>query len=221
MTTYTALTDAVGGSLALSALVGTLPLITFFVMLLAVKARAHVSGLTALAVALAVAVLAFGMPWNLALLSATAPEQEGQTFWAESAREVLEGEAQLHRDWLGGNDITVTTPSPVTLGYTNFLVASCAVEPYVVGVAAVLPCFWLYAEIGMELARSNSPGHPYHAWLSTYGGEDFNAGARLAIEHTERALAAASPAQREQAMTAYLHACVYEREFFAQADRAW
>ncbi|NLP39640.1 MAG: L-lactate permease, partial [Corynebacterium pollutisoli] len=71
MTTYTALTDAVGGSLALSALVGTLPLITFFVMLLAVKARAHVSGLTALAVALAVAVLAFGMPWNLALLSAT------------------------------------------------------------------------------------------------------------------------------------------------------
>jgi len=157
----------------------------------------------------------------LALLSATAPEQEGQTFWAESAREVLEGEAQLHRDWLGGNDITVTTPSPVTLGYTNFLVASCAVEPYVVGAAAVLPCFWLYAEIGMELAKSNTPEHPYHAWLSTYGGEDFNTGARLAIEHTERALAAASPAQREQAMTAYLNACIYEREFFAQADRAW
>ncbi|MDO5512424.1 L-lactate permease [Corynebacterium sp.] len=71
MTTYTALTDAVGGNLALSALVGTLPLITFFVMLLAVKARAHVSGLTSLAVALIVAVAAFGMPADLALLSAT------------------------------------------------------------------------------------------------------------------------------------------------------
>lgn len=71
VTTYTALTDAVGGNLALSALVGALPLITFFVMLLAVKARAHVSGLTALAMAVLVAVLGFGMPWDLALLSAS------------------------------------------------------------------------------------------------------------------------------------------------------
>ena len=157
----------------------------------------------------------------LALLAATAPDQDGQTFWAESARGVLEGEAQLHRDWLGGNDIAVTTPSPVTLAYTSFLVAAAAVEPYVVGAAAVLPCYWLYAEIGTELAAANTQDHPYHAWLSTYGGEEFNAGARAAIEHTERALAAASPEQRERAMTAYLHACLHEREFFAQADRAW
>lgn len=70
MNTYTALTDAVGGSLALTALVGTLPLLTFFAMLLLVKAKAHVAGLASLAVALIVAILAFGMPWNLALLSA-------------------------------------------------------------------------------------------------------------------------------------------------------
>lgn len=157
----------------------------------------------------------------LALLSSRAPGQADQIFWAESAREVLEGEAQLHRDWLGGHDLEVTSPSPVTLAYTNFLVASVVVEPYVVGAAAVLPCFWLYAEIGMELARANTPGHPYHAWLSTYGSEEFNAGARAAIERTEAALAAASEEEREQALTAYLRACVYEREFFAQADRAW
>lgn len=71
MNTYTALTDAVGGSLALSALVGTLPLITFFAMLLVVKVAAHVAGLTSLAVALAVAIFAFGMPWDLAFLSAS------------------------------------------------------------------------------------------------------------------------------------------------------
>lgn len=71
MNTYTALTDAVGGSLALTALVGTLPLITFFAMLLVVKAKAYVAGLASLAVALLVAIFAFGMPWNLALLSAS------------------------------------------------------------------------------------------------------------------------------------------------------
>lgn len=71
MNTYTALTDAVGGSLALSALVGTLPLLTFFAMLLLAKVAAHVAGLTSLAVALLVAIFAYGMPWDLAFLSAS------------------------------------------------------------------------------------------------------------------------------------------------------
>ncbi len=157
----------------------------------------------------------------LALLSSCAPDPEGQIGWAESAREVLEGEAQLHRDWLGANGITVTAPSPITLAYTNFLVASCAVETYAVGASAVLPCFWLYAEIGVELMSDNYDGHPYRTWLDTYGGEEFTAGAHAAIERTERALAAASEEEREQAMAAYLNACIYEREFFAQADRTW
>lgn len=68
--TYTAVTDAVGGSLALSALVSALPLLAFFIMLLGLKARAHVAGLVSLAVALLVAVLGFHMPTDLALMSA-------------------------------------------------------------------------------------------------------------------------------------------------------
>lgn len=68
--TYTAVTDAVGGSLALSALVSTLPLLAFFIMLLGFKARAHVAGLVSLLVALGVAIFGFGMPWDLAGMSA-------------------------------------------------------------------------------------------------------------------------------------------------------
>ena len=71
MNTFTAATDAVGGSVGLSALVGCLPLLTFFVMLLAFKASAYVAGLTSLAVALLVATLGFGMPAHLAALTAT------------------------------------------------------------------------------------------------------------------------------------------------------
>lgn len=70
METYTAVTNAVGGSLGLSALVATIPLLTFFVMLLGVKARAHWSALVALAASILVAVLGFHMPADLAGLSA-------------------------------------------------------------------------------------------------------------------------------------------------------
>lgn len=66
---FQAVIDPVAGSLALSALVACIPLAAFFIMLVGVKAKAHVSALVALVVALAVAIFAFGMPANLAALS--------------------------------------------------------------------------------------------------------------------------------------------------------
>lgn len=66
---FQAVVDPVAGSLALSALVACIPLAAFFVMLVGVKAKAHVSALVALIVALVVAIFAFGMPANFAALS--------------------------------------------------------------------------------------------------------------------------------------------------------
>ena len=64
------------GSLTASALVALLPLLTIFVLLGGLRWKAHWAGLAALAVAILVAVLAYGMPVGLALLSAT----EGAVF---------------------------------------------------------------------------------------------------------------------------------------------
>ncbi|MEU3712312.1 L-lactate permease [Streptomyces catenulae] len=60
----------VADSPALSALVAALPLVTVLVLLGAVRMRAHRAGLTSLAVALAVAVLVYGMPTGQALSAA-------------------------------------------------------------------------------------------------------------------------------------------------------
>ncbi len=64
-------TDPVLNSVAVSALIGLVPLLTFFVLLAYAKLKAHVAGGLALLVALAVAVFAFKMPAGLALLSAS------------------------------------------------------------------------------------------------------------------------------------------------------
>ena len=70
MNQFQVFTDAVGGSVGLSALVSTLPLLTFFIMLLGFKARAHTSGLVALIVAILVAIVGFNMPATMAISSA-------------------------------------------------------------------------------------------------------------------------------------------------------
>ncbi len=66
----------VAGSLALSALVAALPLLTLFLLLGALRWKAWQAGLASLVVALGVAVFAFQMPVGQALLSAS----EGAAF---------------------------------------------------------------------------------------------------------------------------------------------
>ncbi|MGY5319899.1 L-lactate permease [Neomicrococcus lactis] len=69
METFTPVTDPVAGSVFISALVAVIPLLTFFVLLAVVKTRAHVAGLISLVVAIAVAIFAFHMPAQMAVMS--------------------------------------------------------------------------------------------------------------------------------------------------------
>lgn len=155
----------------------------------------------------------------LATLSARADTAEAQVHWAAGAHEAIAAESQLHEGWLA-NRARLGGPSPITMGYTNFLRASAAGDDYVVGAAAILPCYWLYEEVGAVLSSQNHADHPYAEWLSMYGGEEFAAEVERSLAEVERAFEAASPAQRVRAARAYLSACVYEREFFDQAHRA-
>lgn len=155
----------------------------------------------------------------LATLSARADTAEAQVHWAAGAHEAIAAESQLHEGWLA-NRARLGGPSPITMGYTNFLRASAAGDDYVVGAAAILPCYWLYEEVGAVLSSQNHADHPYAEWLSMYGGEEFAADVARSLAEVERAFEAASPAQRVRAARAYLSACVYEREFFEQAHRA-
>lgn len=157
----------------------------------------------------------------LATVSAKAPDAEDQVWWSQSATVAIQAESELHRNWIAQHRVEADTPpSPVTLGYVNMLTSSAAFSDYIVGAAAVLPCFWLYAEVGLHLAENNNPDHPYNAWLSMYGGDDFTDAVRMALQSVEKALSGASEKQRAAATEAFMYACYYEREFFDQASRS-
>lgn len=62
---------AVGGSLGLTALVAVIPILYFFWALAIKRMKGYIAGLTTLLIALILAVAAFGMPAQLAVMSAT------------------------------------------------------------------------------------------------------------------------------------------------------
>lgn len=152
---------------------------------------------------------------TLARVSSRCDHPEHSTRWAQDAAACLEEEAQLHRSELGALTEEV---SPTTLAYTSFLSAAADSGSYAEAAAAVLPCYWLYAHIGLRLSEGITPDHPYAPWLSTYGDSDFLDGTRQAIARVEYALEQASPAERLRAARAFVAACYFERDFFAQAS---
>ncbi|MEO5780204.1 bifunctional hydroxymethylpyrimidine kinase/phosphomethylpyrimidine kinase [Arthrobacter oryzae] len=154
----------------------------------------------------------------LARVSALAPTEDEQLFWARSSQQCLEVESELHRTWLSTRP-TASAPGPVTKSYVDHLLAASVTGSYGVLVAAVLPCFWLYAEVGATLhARfldAGAPaGHPYADWLRTYADEEFAASTRQAIAYADTAAQYASRTERDAMTRAFAESSRYELEFF-------
>src|SRR5699024_2805595 len=126
----------------------------------------------------------------LAALAAASTDNVAQVFWANSSINILTDEAELHRNWLtpGQED----TAGPVTNAYTDFLLSTVLGSDLAVGAAAVMPCFWLYAQTGAALPTVPSD-HPYAAWLETYRGEGFIADTQAALQQVEKEFEAATP----------------------------
>ncbi|WP_230008034.1 bifunctional hydroxymethylpyrimidine kinase/phosphomethylpyrimidine kinase [Microbacterium sp. Bi128] len=154
----------------------------------------------------------------LARAAAIAPTEAEQLFWARSAQTCLEVESELHRSWLSTRP-TASTLGPVTKAYVDHLLAASVSGSYGVLVAAALPCFWLYAEVGSTLHREflagGAPGeHPYAGWLRTYADEDFAAATRQAIAYTDTAAGRASESERQAMALAFRQSSRYEVDFF-------
>lgn len=147
----------------------------------------------------------------LSRASELAPTVAEQRFWAASASGCLEEELLLHRGRLGEH---LPEPSETTTAYLNHLVASGT--GYAVLAAALLPCFWIYQDVGVRLAAANHAEHPYADWLSTYASPEFDASTAQAIGIVGDLLAGADEATAQGMWRAFEASGVHELRFFAQ-----
>jgi len=147
----------------------------------------------------------------LARAAALAPTVDDQRFWAEASVSCLAEEATLHQSHV---DPSGLEPAASTLDYTDHLHAASTTGSYAVLVAAILPCFVLYTDIGARWRGTFAPEHPYADWLTAYGDETFAASSATAAEITDAAARAASPADRAAMSAAYRRSMALELAFF-------
>ena len=122
------------------------------------------------------------------------------------ARDTIEVERQLHRSFLGSLD-PAARPSPTCLLYTSFLHRQLAAAPLEVAAATVLPCFWVYKEVGEYiLAQVKQPQNPFQSWIDTYGGDEYGRAVSRAIAMADE-LAEETTAAIRQEMTRAFELC--------------
>ncbi|WP_322996914.1 TenA family protein [Castellaniella sp.] len=167
----------------------------------------------------------------MALLAAKATTRPESRFWAESSASAISVEEGMHGDLLADTRLAAACQqlevaskpaqaSPTTLGYVSFLLAAAATESYGIGVAGVLPCFWVYAHVGKVLvqqAGTLAADHPYATWIAAYDSDVFDQSTRQAVGILEQALGDATDAERSRMMDVFEQACVYEWHFWATA----
>jgi thiaminase/transcriptional activator TenA len=164
----------------------------------------------------------------LAISAAKAPDTATMQSFAQSALGAIAVEQALHGRYLrdfGVDPASVADaePSPDCLAYTSFLIAVAYHDPWEVLVAALLPCFWLYWDVGCSIARTTAPQNPYKAWIDTYADERFGEAVRTVIGIVDRAADAATPATCARMQAAFIRACQYEWLFWdgAYQRRGW
>lgn len=167
-------------------------------------------------------LIAFGRA--LAVAGAKADDADGLVQFSHAAEVAVIVERSLHSDFMEqfgvSPDTFAATPlSPACAHYSSYLIATAWSASYPVALAALLPCFWIYAEIGKDIhARAASP-NAYQAWIDTYAGEDFHAAVRGVIETVDKVAADASPAVLAEMHRAFTRATQLEWMFWDSAYR--
>jgi thiaminase (transcriptional activator TenA) len=160
----------------------------------------------------------------LSIAGARAPRDEWIIMFNEHAAGALRVERALHEsffsEWrLTPEELVATPLAPTNLAYTSYLLAVAYAAPFHEAVAALLPCYWIYWEVGKALETKGSPDPLYARWIGTYASGEFGAVVRAVLEATDATAARLGTAERETMRRHFTTTSRYEWMFWEMGYR--
>jgi thiaminase (transcriptional activator TenA) len=134
-------------------------------------------------------------------------------------------EADLHRSYgrrfgLPPSEMAAIPMAPTNYAYTRHLLSIATTGTLPEILTAVLPCAWIYADVGRHLVSSDTPpaDHPYSDWLVTYAAPDFDAVQIWIRERLDAHAVNIPPDEEAHLSQIFLISTRYEYMFW---DMAW
>jgi thiaminase/transcriptional activator TenA len=160
----------------------------------------------------------------LAIAGARSHETEAVARFAKCAEGAIVVERALHEGYfaiygLDKADVASSEPSPTCQAYTSFLLAAACTQAYEVLIAALLPCFTVYREVGLSVSGRAAPANPFRAWIDAYADPAFGETVTAVSVIVDRAAGEASPAVRRGMLRACVRSTQLEWMFWDSAYR--
>jgi len=156
---------------------------------------------------------------------AKSPNLETLELFARHAVGAVEVERSFHASFgktlgLTRKQLDAVPKGPITQAYIGHLQSVARSGSLGELVAAVLPCYWIYGEVGRRLYRSR-PQRPkiYREWIETYAGEPFWRPVREQIQLMNTIGAAAGSREKKLMTEHFVLSSRYEFMFWDQAYR--
>lgn len=97
---------------------------------------------------------------------------------AEKAKNTAEAELTVHKEHaeilnITDEDIENFKPAPTAYAYTSHLYRASLSGSLAQIIAAILPCYWLYADIGMKYKDADPDEEIYRNWIGMYASDWF------------------------------------------------
>jgi len=159
----------------------------------------------------------------LSLTGVRSPDESVLVMFNEHSAGAITVERSLHEGFLkdlgvAQEEAGATKASPTTLAYTSFLLRTATLGDYPEVLGAVLPCYWIYSEVGKALLERGSPNPRYQKWIDTYGGEEFGSLVEAVLDLTDRVCEDLNASQKARVREAFIITSRYEWMFW---DAAW
>ncbi len=159
----------------------------------------------------------------LALTGSRLPDLDAAQSFMGFAHGVFSVERQLHETYFQDYGVSLNVDrAPACFAYTQFLLATATTETHNVAAAALLPCFWIYREVGNTIvsrAAEHLQSNPYARWIETYSGEGFDESVRRAIDIVEALGQGASSDEKQSMQQAFEKSARLEWMFWDSAYR--
>ena len=159
----------------------------------------------------------------LSIAAARAPREEWIIMFNQHAAGAREVEKTLHESFFNDcgrtpQDVAATPLAPTNAAYTSYLLAVAYGRPFHEAVAALLPCYWIYWEVGKTLERAGSRDPLYARWIGTYASEEFGAVVRAVLACTDTLATRLGEEERHAMRRHFVTTSRYEWMFW---DMGW
>lgn len=154
-----------------------------------------------------------------ALAAAQTDDFHHTSMLAEKARRTAQAELTVHEAHAEQLNITEEDmknfrPAPTAYGYTSHLYRAALSGSFAQTIAALLPCYWLYADIGKTYENANPKEQIYQNWLDMYSGEFFQTSTQEMVDLLNEYAEGATEEEKEKITEQFVLAKEYELAFW-------